>query len=87
MEFRWVGKMQRPMEGMQQEGKAGRDEKRQDAHDAVSARGMRQNNAQAMELRVGKQQALTRMVLWLQQKARADSLTNLFQVALGPAKI
>lgn len=57
------------------------------ARGAVSARGMGQNTAQATKLGMGKQRALTRMVLWLKQKARADFLNNLLQVALGPAKI
>lgn len=57
------------------------------ARGAVSAGGMGRNTAQGMKLGVGKQRALTRMVLWLKQKARADFLNNLLQVALGPAKI
>lgn len=55
--------------------------------DAVSARGMGQNTAPATKLGVGKQQALTRMVLWLQKKAGADFLNNLLQDALLPVKI
>lgn len=53
----------------------------------MSAREMGQNNAQATKLGMGKRQGLTRLVLWLQEKARADFLNNLLQVALGPAKI
>jgi len=49
--------------------------------------GTGQNTVQAMRLGAGKHGALTRMVLWLQQTARADFLNNLLQVALGPAKI
>lgn len=54
---------------------------------AVPAREMGQNKAQATKLGMGKRQGLTRLVLWLQEKARADFLNNLLQVALGPAKI
>lgn len=57
------------------------------ARGAMAARGMGQNNAQATKSGVGKQWALTRMVLWLRQEAGADFLNNLLQVALGPAKI
>lgn len=54
---------------------------------AVSAREMGQNNAQATKLGVGKQQGLTRLVLWLQEKAWAEFLNKALQIALGPAKI
>lgn len=57
------------------------------ARGAVSAGEMGQNTGQAMKLGGGKQQALTRMVLWLKRKAREDFLNNLLRVALGPAKV